>query len=94
MVFNNLYNMLQDLFTPTKPKVSRDNIEFGVAQVVDILLRNWFPVDPTSIVFDFEENEGVAMTPLETHVVGGNKVSKTHFLCAPIDLDDKMEDVE
>jgi hypothetical protein len=38
MVFNNLYSKLQDLFTSTKLETSKDNIEFGVAQVVDILL--------------------------------------------------------
>jgi len=30
-------------------------------------------------MFNFEEDEGVAITPPETHVVGGNKVLKTHF---------------
>jgi hypothetical protein len=38
LVFNNLYNRLQDFSTPTKLRASRDNTEFGAAQVVDILL--------------------------------------------------------
>jgi hypothetical protein len=93
-MFNNLYSMLRDFFTPTKPKVSKDNIEFGVAQVIDILPQNWFLVGSTSIVPDFEEDEGVARTSLKTQVARGNKVSKAHFQRAPIDLDEEMEDVE
>lgn len=46
--------------------MSRNNIEFGIAQVVDILFRNWFLVDLTSIALDFKEDEGVAKIPLET----------------------------
>lgn len=40
LVFNNLYNRVQDLSTPTKLGASKDNTKFGAAQVVDILLRN------------------------------------------------------
>ncbi len=42
MVFNNLYNMLQDLFTLTKLKANRDNIKFGATQIIDMLFRNLF----------------------------------------------------
>jgi hypothetical protein len=39
IVFNILYNKLRDLSTSTTINTTRDNIEFGVAQVVDILLE-------------------------------------------------------
>ncbi len=40
MVFNNLYSKLQDLFTPTKPTMGKDNTEFNNPQVINILLQN------------------------------------------------------
>jgi hypothetical protein len=47
IVFNNLYNRLQDLFALTKFGASRYNIEFRAPQAMDILLRNCFLVDLT-----------------------------------------------
>jgi hypothetical protein len=55
MVFNNLYNMLQDVSTLTKPKVSRDNIKFNATQVVDMFFQNGFSVDPTFIIPNLEK---------------------------------------
>jgi len=52
IVFNNLYNKLQNLFTSTKFDISKDNIEFGIAQMVDILLYNWFMIDLTFILLE------------------------------------------
>jgi hypothetical protein len=42
IVFNNLCSRLRDLSAPTKLSANRDNTKFGAAQVVDILLWNWF----------------------------------------------------
>lgn len=59
VVFNNLYSRLQDLFPPTKPNASKDITEFGIAQVVNIMFRNWFSVDSTLILLKSnEEDEG------------------------------------
>jgi hypothetical protein len=55
IVFDNLYNRLQDLFAWTKPSTSRGNIEFIVAQVVDILFQNWFMVDLKFIILKSNE---------------------------------------
>jgi hypothetical protein len=61
IVFNNLYNRLWDLSALTKIIANKDNIKFSAAQVVDILLQNWFPVDLTSIISNLkEEDEGAA----------------------------------
>lgn len=61
IIFNNLYSRLQDLSALTKIIANKDNIKFSVAQVADILLQNWFPVDLTSIISNLkEEDEGVA----------------------------------
>jgi hypothetical protein len=79
-VFKKIYNKLWNLFTLTKIELIRDNVEFNATQVVDILFWNWFLVDLTSITPDFKEDEGVARTPLETHVTRGNIVLITHFL--------------
>jgi hypothetical protein len=49
VIFNNLYNRLWDLVAPTKLDTSKDNTKFRVAQMIDILLRNWFIVDLTLI---------------------------------------------
>jgi hypothetical protein len=47
--------------------MSKDNIEFNDPQVVDILLQNWFHVDPMFIVPNFEEeDEGAPKTALKT----------------------------
>ncbi len=55
------------MITPTKPAMSKDNIEFNDPQVVDILLQNWFHVDPMFIVPNFEEeDEGAPKTALKT----------------------------
>jgi hypothetical protein len=46
---------------------NEDNIKFNVAQVVNILLWNWFLIESTFIIPNFEEeDEGVARAPLET----------------------------
>jgi hypothetical protein len=80
MVFNNFYNRLRNLSTSTKPKASRNNIEFGTAQIMDILLLNWFLVDPMFIVPNFEEeDEGVVRIELETQIVRGNRLLEAHF---------------
>jgi hypothetical protein len=60
IVLKNLYSRLRDLFSLTKLEANRDNIEFNVVQVVNILLWNWFLIKLTSIVLDFEGEEGVA----------------------------------
>jgi hypothetical protein len=95
MVFNNLYNKFLDLFTLTKLRVNRDNTKFNVFQVVDILLQNWFLVDPTFIIQDSkEEDEGATKSPLETWTTWTTRVSRVHFWCAPIALDKEMDNVE
>jgi hypothetical protein len=51
---------LRDFFAPTKTEVSKDTTKFNTTQVVELLLRNWFPIDPTFIILDLEEeDEGV-----------------------------------
>jgi hypothetical protein len=67
VVLKNLYNRLRDLFTPTKPEVSRDNIVFSIAQVVDNLLQSWFQIDMTFIISNLEEeDEGATKLSLKT----------------------------
>jgi len=79
-VFNNLYNRLWDLSTSTKLEANRDIMEFGVAQIVDILLCNWFQVDPTFIVSDSkEEDEGVARLALKVQVVKSSRILRVCF---------------
>jgi hypothetical protein len=95
VMFNNLYIQLQDLFTLTKPKVSRDNTKLGVAQIVDILLWIWFLVDLTFIIPNFEkEDESVARVPLETQSIGGTKILGVRFKLTLIDLDKEINGVE
>ncbi len=94
MVFNNLYNRLQDLSTPTKPKVGRDHIEFSVAQVVDNLFQSWFMINPTFIVLNLEEeDEGATRLSSKAQAIGSSKILKARFQHAPINLDEEMEDV-
>jgi hypothetical protein len=57
IVFNNLHIQLLDFFAPTKPRANRDNTEFGVAQMVDILFQNWFPIDLIFIVPNSKEED-------------------------------------
>ncbi len=95
IVFNNLYNELWDLFALTKPRASKINTEFSDAQIMDILLQNWFLVGLTFIVLDLEEDdEGATTFPLEIRTLGGTKVPGMLYWCAPIDLDEDMENVE
>jgi hypothetical protein len=55
-------------------------MEFGVAQIVDILLCNWFQVDPTFIVSDSkEEDEGVARLALKVQVVKSSRILRVCF---------------
>ncbi len=94
-VFDNLYNRLRDLFTLTKLSTNRDNIEFRVAQVVDILLQNWFMVDSKLIIIKSdEEEEGTTKPQPEVQAGRTNRVLKAHFWHAPIDINEEMEDVE
>jgi hypothetical protein len=80
VVFNNLYSRLRDLFASTKPGASRNNTEFKTTQVVDILLWNWFPVDPTFILPKVDEEEEGAIRPLLGALAKGtNIVSRSHF---------------
>jgi hypothetical protein len=66
-VFNNMYSQLHDLFSLTKLGAHKDNMKFNVAQVVNILLWNWFSIESTLIIPDFEEgDEGVTKVPPET----------------------------
>ncbi len=61
IVFNNLYYRLKDLFALVRVGVNQDNIEFGAAQVVEILLQYWFLVDLTFILLKYGgEDESVA----------------------------------
>ncbi len=63
--------------------------------MVDILLQNWFLVDLIFIIpKSNEEEEGVAKPLLRTPVVRINKVWGVRFQRAPIDIDEKMEDVK
>jgi len=49
----------------------------------------------TFIVLDFEEdNEGATKAPLKTQVVRSIRVLGVHFWCAPIDLNEHMNDIE
>jgi hypothetical protein len=94
-MFNNLYVQLQDLFTSTKPKASRDNTKLGVAQIVDIMFWIWFLVDLTFIVPNFEkEDESVVKIPLETQAIGGTKILRARFRFTLIDLDKEINDIE
>jgi hypothetical protein len=46
---------------------NKDNIEFSVVQVLNILLWNWFLIESIFIIPKFEEeDEGVARAPLKT----------------------------
>jgi hypothetical protein len=48
----------------TKGRTSRDNTQFGVAQVVDNLIRKWFSIDMTLITQEFEgEDEPSGHSP-------------------------------
>ncbi len=81
--------------TPTKLEVSRNNTKFSNTQVVDILFWNWFLVDLTFIVLNFEEaDEGDVRAPLEIQVAGGTRVLGAHFWHALNDIDEEMDDVE
>jgi hypothetical protein len=56
------------------------NTKFGAAQVVDILFRNWFLVDPTLILLELnKEEEGATRSLLEVQVIKTNKVLRVHF---------------
>jgi hypothetical protein len=72
VIFNNLYSKLWDLFTPIKPKVIKDTTKFNTTEVIDLLFRNWFLVDPTFIILDLEEeDEGDVRLALEAQVARG-----------------------
>lgn len=80
MVFNNMYSKLWDLSTSTKLETNRNNTKFNIIQVVNIQLRNWFLVDSTSIVLNFEEeDESATKSPLETRTIEGIKVLGSCF---------------
>ncbi len=67
MVLNNLYSRFLDLSTSTKPRANINNTKSNVFQIVDILLQNWFLINPTFIVQDSkEEDEGATRSPPET----------------------------
>jgi hypothetical protein len=58
VVFNNLHYRLWDLFATIKPKKRpRREMEFGGAQVINIILQHWFPVDPTFQLSKFENKD-------------------------------------
>jgi hypothetical protein len=58
------------LYASTKPGANKDIMEFGVAQIFDIFLWNWFQIDPTFIVLDSkEEDEGFVKPTLKIQVV-------------------------
>jgi hypothetical protein len=63
------------LSTLTKLGANKDNKKFGVAQIVDILLWNWFQVYPTFIIPNSEEEDesGIKQTP-KVQVVGSRKI--------------------
>jgi hypothetical protein len=95
MVFNNLYSKLWDLFASTKPRMNRDNTKFNIVQVVDILLRNWFLVNLTFIMLDYEEeDEGATRFPLEIQIAKGTRVLGACFWRTQTNLDEEMDDVE
>jgi hypothetical protein len=76
--------MLWDLFALAKPM---DNTKSSTTQVVDIFLRNWFSIDLTFIVLDFEEeDEGATRAPPKIQVIRSTRVLGLHFQCALIDL--------
>jgi hypothetical protein len=58
-----MYNKLKDLSTPIKLKASRDNTEFGVAQVLDILFQNWFLVDLRLVLPNSKDKEEINDRP-------------------------------
>ncbi len=62
--------------------------------MVDILLQNWFTVDPTLILLESNKEEGSAIPLLKAQAIGTNKVPRAHFQHAPIDIDEEMEDVK
>ncbi len=62
--------------------------------MVDILLQNWFPVNPTFILLESNKEEGFAIPLLKAQAIGTNKVPRAHFQHAPIDLDEEMEEVK
>jgi len=94
MVFN-MYSKLWDLSTSTKLETNRNNTKFNIIQVVDIQLRNWFLVDSTSIVLNFEEeDESATKSPLETRIIEGIKVLGSCFWHMQISLDEEMDDVK
>jgi hypothetical protein len=51
----------------TKLGANKDNTQFNIVQVFNIMFWNWFLIELTFIVPDFEEeDEGVAKVALET----------------------------
>ncbi len=46
VMFNNLHSKLRDLGGPNKYNMIRD-VKFGGAQILDIVLWKWFPMDPS-----------------------------------------------
>ncbi len=56
IVFNNLHSRLKELGGPHKFDVTRD-AKFGGAQILDIVLRKWFLVDPGFWTLDSKQDE-------------------------------------
>jgi hypothetical protein len=46
VVFNNLHNKFRNLGGPNKFNVTTD-VKFEGAQILNILLQKWFPMDPS-----------------------------------------------
>jgi hypothetical protein len=55
-VFNNIHSKLRDLGGPNKSNMARD-AEFEGAQILNIMLRKWFPVDPSFRILDFKKED-------------------------------------
>ncbi len=87
IVFNNLYNKLQDLFAPIKSRMSRDNKKFNLRLCPSCRLF---------VILNLkEEDERCYQNDTKTlGYLGSNRVSEVHSQCAPIDFNEEMEDVE
>ncbi len=56
IIFYNLYNRIWDFVMPSK-LMARKEPNFGPAQLVDILLWKWFPLEPETELLELNLND-------------------------------------
>jgi hypothetical protein len=87
-MFSNLHNRSKDLGSPHKSGITKDG-EFKGAQILDIVLRKWFPMDPSFQVPNSKEDD-------ELNENSPTKVRRRNLLLgintqsqgAPMDMDE------